>query len=141
MAPMLTLFDLLPGATSTGFGQADAFERDGALHLHVDLPGVARDDVDLLIDEGSVTVRAERRMGPDPTDRVLRQERGYGSVERTFTTRRPLDADAAHADLVDGVLVVAVPFADAKAGPRRIALGAPAETSSAAEGEQTPTSG
>lgn len=124
VSPVLSLFDLVGGVASrSAIGGVDAFERDGALHLRIDLPGVSRDNVELLVDERSVRIRADRPMGPDPTDRVFRQERPFGVIERMFRLHRPLDAEATTADLVDGVLEIRVPFADATSGPRRIEVG------------------
>lgn len=126
-----SLLDLL-GAPAELFGTPeprarqlaalDAFDRDGALHLIVDLPGVGADDVEVLVDEHTVTVRAERRIGPDPTDRVLRQERPWGNLERRVRVERALDRDTATSELVDGVLTVKVPYVDASAGPRRVPI-------------------
>lgn len=137
MTTFPSAFDLAFGP-ATGrpaplMGPVDVFERDGALHLMVDLPGVARDDVELLVAERRLTVRAERRVGPDPTDRVLRGERHFGSIERSFTMDRQLDADTAVADLRDGVLSVQVAYADSKAGPRRVEIGGAAHSDELSE--------
>ncbi len=88
----------------------DAFVREDTAFLVFDLPGVPAQDVQVRVEPGLVRVQAERRMTPDPTDKVLRSERNYGEFVREVRLGDGLDVAAARADLVDGVLTVSIPL-------------------------------
>lgn len=85
----------------------DVVETEAAYVLSVELPGVAREDVDLSAD-GRVLELSGRRPQPAGGSFAL-MERSYGPFRRTFELPSPVDADAVSAELVDGVLTVTVP--------------------------------
>ena len=84
-----------------------------------EVPGMSRDDLDIRVHDGRVTIAGERRERPRPCEQYHRVERGHGSFSRTFHLPVPVDGDRVTADLRDGVLTVTCPKAD-DAAVRRI---------------------
>lgn len=77
--------------------------------IAIELPGVEEKDIEVTVDEGTVTVKGEKKeVREEKGDTWYFSERQYGSFSRTF--RLPADADQAKvsADLKDGVLTLTV---------------------------------
>ena len=79
------------------------WESEQQVFVEVELPGVARDDLELLLEQGKLTVRAERRVS-DPERRYLHCERQFGTIERVIALPESIDADQVEARLEQGVL-------------------------------------
>lgn len=84
-----------------------------------ELPGLARDDIEIELHDGRLTVSGVRRERDVPCEQYHRVERGHGSFTRTFQLPIPVDADRVAADLRDGVLTITCPKAR-DAAARRI---------------------
>ncbi|WP_180682290.1 Hsp20/alpha crystallin family protein [Tepidicella baoligensis] len=91
--------------------KVDVKENADAYILEAELPGVARDDIHVTIDGNVVTLRAEiRQMDAQTSDeKVLRSERYYGSVTRSFQLPQEIDEQAAKAKYDNGVLRLMLP--------------------------------
>jgi len=85
----------------------DLVDEGDAFVLVVDLPGVEAADVDLTVEERTVTVRAEREQD-DGTDYVRRERRRH-DVDRRVTLPAAVEETDASATLDDGVLTVSLP--------------------------------
>jgi len=98
----------------------DVTEEEGSYTLVAELPGVAKDDVDIQVHGGVLTLSGERRDERDEEDDGARiRERSFGRFERAFRLPEHVDADGIEASLSDGVLTVTVPKAEA-VQPRQI---------------------
>ena len=75
----------------------------------VEVAGLERDDVQIQIQDGKLTLRGERRPSDRQHERFERVERGHGRFIRTFVLPHPVEVDGISADLRDGVLTVSVP--------------------------------
>jgi HSP20 family protein len=100
----------------------EIFDTGDALVVRAELPGVAKEDVQVEVHENTLSLRGERK--PDPSvkeGQYHRQERLYGPFQRTF--RLPIQVDTAkvQATYRDGVLELTLPKSDA-ARPRRITI-------------------
>jgi HSP20 family molecular chaperone IbpA len=85
----------------------DVVETATAFVLSAELPGVAREDVDLSLDGRRLELSGRR---PLPTDhRFSQMERSYGPFRRAFELPAAVDAGAVTAELVRGVLTITVP--------------------------------
>ena len=109
-------------ATAPGrsFPPVDLVETAGGYRLTAELPGLARDEVELR-----VTARTLELSGRVPPvagkHRFLRMERAYGPFRRSFTLDRPVDADGIEARLDGGILTVTIPgFANTPQGERDV---------------------
>ena len=74
-----------------------------------ELPGVLRDDVQIHIVDGRLTLSGMRREREQACEQYHRVERGHGTFSRTFHLPLPVDTDRISADLHDGVLTVMCP--------------------------------
>lgn len=84
----------------------DVAETDAGYRVHAEIPGVAKDEIHVAVEGNQVTIAAEVKRSVEPAEgtRVLRTERYYGSVYRTFTLPVELDETASEAKFENGVL-------------------------------------
>jgi HSP20 family protein len=89
----------------------DVKEDDKAYTVHADLPGVKKEDIHVTIDGNMVTVSAESRRESEQKEgeKVLKRERYYGSVRRSFSLGTDVDEANASAKYSDGVLELSLP--------------------------------
>ena len=95
--------------------KVDVTEKDNAYVVHAEIPGVNRDDIQVTIEGSQVTIAAEVKRTVDVKygngkdegkhdERVLRSERYYGAVYRSFVLPVELDEAASAAKYENGVL-------------------------------------
>jgi HSP20 family protein len=102
----------------------DLVEGEDELVLRADLPGLERDDVEVEISEGVLTVSGERKAEhEEKSDGFHRVERAYGSFSRSVRLPKGVDADAVSADFDKGVLEVHIPKPEERK-PHRVQIGA-----------------
>jgi len=84
----------------------DVTESDKDYTVHAEIPGVKKDEIHVAIEGNQVTIAAEvkREVDAKEGERVLRTERYYGSVYRSFTLPADLDESASTAKYDNGVL-------------------------------------
>ena len=100
----------------------DVFEDTEGLTFKFDLPEVEGKDVDVRLEEGTLTIRGERKLEKeDRREGYHRIERAYGTFARSFTLPATLDADKAVAEHKNGVLRLFVPRR-AEAKPKSISV-------------------
>jgi HSP20 family protein len=99
----------------------DAYRRADQFLVHLDLPGVDADAIELTVEQNVLTIRAERRFEPEEGDELLITERPQGSFTRQLLLGESLDTDRLEADYDQGVLTVRIPVAEA-AKPRRVEI-------------------
>jgi len=103
--------------------KVDVSERDSGYVVHAEIPGVNRDDIQVTIEGSQVTIAAEvKKAAAAPNgqaadgERVLRTERHYGAVYRSFTLPVELDETASEAKYENGVLELKLAKKPALAG-------------------------
>ena len=89
--------------------------------ITAELPGLARDEIDIQFRDGRLTLSGARPAHVCVCEQFHRVERGHGSFSRTFQLPIPIDSDAIRADLRHGVLTVICPK-DPDAAARRIQI-------------------
>lgn len=92
--------------------RVDVSEKKDAYVVKADLPGVKKDDINVRIDGNIVQIDAEVKQEKETRgsdDKVLRSERYYGSVSRTFSLSQDVDDAKAVAKYADGVLTLELP--------------------------------
>ena len=104
----------------------DAWREGDRFVIEFDLPGVARESIDLDVERNVLTVRAERSWSPAEGADVLVQERPQGAVTRQVMLGESLDTDRLEASYDAGVLTLTIPVAE-QAKPRKVEIhvGAP----------------
>jgi HSP20 family protein len=99
----------------------DAFEREGAFWVHLDLPGIDPDSIDLSVEQNVLTVHAERPAPDVAQSELVAAERPYGVFRRQLFLGETLDVEHIEASYDAGVLTVKIPVAE-EAKPRRIEI-------------------
>jgi len=88
----------------------DILETDNELVLKADVPGVDLKDIDIQLENGTLTLKGERKFEKDEKNKGFhRMERSYGSFVRYFTVPETVDAEHVQADFHNGVLTVTLP--------------------------------
>jgi HSP20 family protein len=83
---------------------------DTEIVLEAELPGLRREDIDVSVEDGTLTIRGQRRREDGIADDAYhRVERHYGAFSRSFTLPAAVDPGAVRADYRDGVLRVRLP--------------------------------
>jgi HSP20 family protein len=98
----------------------DILETENDLIFKVDAAGVNLKDIDIQLENGTLTLKGERKFEKD--DKVKgyhRIERSYGAFARSFTLPDTVNAETVHADYAQGVLTVTLPKQE-RAKPRAI---------------------
>ena len=97
----------------------DIYENKEEILLHADMPGVAKSDVTVHIDNGKLFLSGVRKL----TAAGAAQWEEFGDVEyqRTFSVPQTIDVGKVHAELKDGVLRLHLPKSEA-AKPRQIEI-------------------
>ncbi|HEV2369103.1 MAG TPA: Hsp20/alpha crystallin family protein [Acidimicrobiales bacterium] len=99
----------------------DAYRKGHDFYVHLDLPGIDPDSIDLEVEQNTLTIRAERpQVSPDGAELIV-SERPSGSFSRQLFLGESLDADAIVADYRAGVLTLTIPVREA-AKPRKLAV-------------------
>jgi len=100
----------------------DLYETPNEFVLTAELPGLARDQIDIHAEDGRIVIRGARGVDPGrdiPCEQYHRVERGHGRFSRAFSLPEPIAIEEITADLKDGVLTVTIPKSRDR-GTRRI---------------------
>tara|TARA_B110000014_G_scaffold253087_1_gene232107 strand:+ start:814 stop:1263 length:450 start_codon:yes stop_codon:yes gene_type:complete len=99
----------------------DVSENEGAYLVKAELPGVAREDLDVTIKDGVLAINAERKKEKkdDKDGRVIREERYYGKFVRSLRLGSDVDESGIEAHYEDGVLNLSLPKT-AEVKPRKV---------------------
>ena len=88
----------------------DIIEKADELVLKVDLPEVSQDEIDIKIEEDTLTIQGERKLLKETADEnYLQIERPYGTFHRHFALPRIIDDEKIRASYKDGVLRIVLP--------------------------------
>lgn len=89
----------------------DVKEQGDNYLVHAELPGVKKEDIHVVVDGNQVSISAETRQEKEVKEgeRVLRSERYFGKVSRSFQLGQEIDDTKAAAKFTDGVLELTLP--------------------------------
>src|SRR5580692_2708232 len=92
--------------TTTSFAPpVDIYEDEHNITLKLEVPGIDENDIDVRIDNNTLTVHGERKLEKDEKEENFRRvERHYGSFTRSFTLPSSVDTGQVSADYAQGVL-------------------------------------
>ena len=117
---LVPAFHKNPSVFSTGaknLMKTDVRENKDSYDVFVDLPGFKKEDVKLDLDNGYLTISAQRNEELDDKDnegRYIRQERATGSCARSFYVGKELEPKDISAKFENGILTLHLPKAEAK---------------------------
>ncbi|MGE5245020.1 MAG: Hsp20/alpha crystallin family protein [Betaproteobacteria bacterium] len=93
---------------------------DHELVLKAELPDMTREDIEITVDNGTLTIRGEKKLSDEvKEEQYHRIERRYGTFSRSFSLPQTVDPNKVSADYRQGVLTVRLPLRE-EAKPRQI---------------------
>ena len=114
----------------------DAYRRGDRFFVHVDLPGVESETIELTSEQNVLTITAERRFEIDDADQVVAMERPQGTFSRQLFLSDSLDSEQIKATYDNGVVTLEIPVAE-RAKPRKIQVGGSGGGPTTIEGSST----
>ena len=97
----------------------DLFETADCFVLTIEVPGLAREHIEIHAEESRIVIRGERAGAQASCEQYHRVERGHGRFSRAFMLPEPIDVDSVGAELKEGLLTVTIPKAGGR-GARRV---------------------
>ena len=118
---------LAPGGNGKKFEwspSADISETDKEYLIRAELPAVKKEDVQVTLDQGVITIKGERKQQTeDKNEKFHRIESFYGSFARSFSLPENINADAIRCESKDGILSVHIPKTETqKQQPKQISV-------------------
>jgi HSP20 family protein len=93
---------------------------DHELVLKAELPDMTREDIDVTVDKGTLTIKGEKKLSDEVKEEQFhRLERRYGTFSRSFSLPSTIDPSRVGAEYKNGVLTVRLPMRE-EAKPRQI---------------------
>ena len=105
--------------------KTDVQEKDDSYLVDIDLPGFKKDEIQLHLENGYLTVSAEKGLQEEDKDkkgRMLCQERYVGSMQRSFYVGDALSEEDIKAKFEDGVLQITVPKKEEKLPEKKVIM-------------------
>jgi HSP20 family protein len=115
-----------PGIVRPMAAPMDAYRDGDRLIVHLDLPGVPPESIDLTVEKNVLTVRASRTWEPKEGQEVVIAERPQGTFTRQLFLGDGLDPERVEANYDKGVLTLSVPVTS-QALPRKVSITAGSE--------------
>ncbi len=93
---------------------------DQEVVLKAELPDMSREDIDITVDNGTLTIKGEKKLSNDVKEEQFhRIERRYGAFSRSFSLPQTVDTGKVAAEYRNGVLTIRLPLRE-EAKPRQI---------------------
>ena len=112
----------LYGHHAANLMKTDIQEHDDGYTLEMDLPGFKKDELHLELNDGYLTISAEKGLDKDEkdkNDKYIRRERYAGSMSRSFYVGENMKEEDIHAKYENGILTLDVPKEQKKAVPEK----------------------
>jgi len=98
----------------------DIFQNgDQEVVLKAELPDMTREDIDITVENDTLTIKGEKKLPADAGEQFHRVERRYGAFSRSFSLPQTVDTSKVAADYRNGVLTIRLPLRE-EAKPRQI---------------------
>ena len=113
---------VLYGKHAKNMMKTDVKETEKGYEVAVDLPGFKKDEIQLELNDGYLTISAEKGLDKeekDKKDKYIRRERYAGSMSRTFYVGESVTENDIHAKYENGILTLDVPKEEAKKVPEK----------------------
>ena len=119
--------DPLYGKNVSRLMKTDVRETEKTYELDIDLPGFKKDEIQLELKDGYLTVSAEKGLDKDEEDKkgkYIRKERYAGALSRTFYLGEEIREEEIKAKFENGILSVSIPKEEEKKleGPKHISI-------------------
>jgi HSP20 family protein len=122
--------------TTSSFAPAvDVYEDDHQVTLKIEVPGIDEKDIDVRLENNTLTVHGERKLEKEEKEENYRRvERQYGSFTRSFTLPQTVDAEKVSAQYDKGVLKIKL-AKKAEAKPKQIKISVGSEKTLESKGQ------
>ena len=122
--------------TSTFAPPVDVYEDEHNITLKIEVPGIDEKDIDVQIENNTLTVHGERKFEKEEKEENYRRvERQYGSFTRSFTLPNTVDAEQVQAHYDKGILKIQL-AKKAEAKPKQIKVNVGSVTGKSLEGKE-----
>lgn len=101
--------------------KTDIFEKDGKYILEIDLPGLKKENIKIIYENGYLTISAEKNALPSAPNTYIRRERFYGQIKRSFYIGIKKETEL-KAKYIDGILSISFPKEDIKKDTKNITI-------------------
>ncbi len=108
----------LYGKNAKNIMKTDIREHDEGYELDIDLPGFKKDEINVELENGYLTISAAKGLdkdGQDKKGKYIRKERYAGAMQRSFYVGDAVTQEDIKAKFEDGILKLSIPKKDAKA--------------------------
>jgi len=117
----------LYGKHAKNLMKTDVKETGNAYEIDIDLPGFKKDEIQIELKDGYLTVSAEKGLDKDEEDKkgkYIRKERYAGALSRTFYLGEEIREEEIKAKFENGILSVSIPKEEEKKveGPKHISI-------------------
>ena len=112
----------LYGKHAKNMMKTDVKEKDNGYEVAIDLQGFKKDELHLELNDGYLTISAEKGLDKDEkdkNDKYIRRERYAGSMSRSFYVGENMKEEDIHAKYENGILTLDVPKEQKKAVPEK----------------------
>ena len=102
----------LYGRKASRMMKTDIREKDNNYEVVIDLPGFKKEEIEVELNDGYITISAAKGLEKDGNDKkgkLLRQERYAGSMQRSFYVGENIEKDDVEATYRHGVLTLTIP--------------------------------
>src|SRR5438105_11639209 len=100
----------------------DLYQNNDNVVAVVELPGMRKEEIDISLQDGTLTVSGERKTEAGTADKADRSERYVGTFRRSITLPTRVDSDKVSATYKDGILTITLPKSE-EAKPKQIQVG------------------
>ena len=117
--------DVLYGKHGKNLMKTDVRETENSYELDIDLPGFKKDEVNLELKDGYLTIQAAKGLDkeePEKKGKYIRQERYAGACSRSFYVGDDVESADVSAKFEDGILKISVPKAAPKELPKHTTI-------------------
>jgi len=105
---------LTPDVFGSQWPRVDMSETDDEIQITAELPGVNKDDLEISVSEGRMTIRGEKKEQEENKGKnYYRLERSYGAFQRSFSLPCEIDEDKVDASFKHGLLNIRLPKTEA----------------------------
>lgn len=102
--------------------KCDIYEKGGAYHIELDIPGYNKDEINVDYHDGNLLISATKDEATEEEDKnYIRKERVFGSVQRRFYIGE-IDPDDIKAEFKNGILKLIVPKEEKKLEKKQIVI-------------------
>lgn len=98
-----------PSGFERGFPKVDILDHDNEIEVLAALPGVKKEDLDVSINNQTITIRTSAKEEKKEEGKYFRREITRGEFQRTLSLPDNVDGDNAKASFADGILKIVIP--------------------------------